>query len=154
MAVIKEWPDEDADLADLAWLIGTWQASRTDVDVKTSYEWYGNKAFIRGTITVRQKELTLTAMQLIGKDPRTGELHIWSFGSDGEFAEGTCTRDGNAWVFEVAGVTQQGGELSAKNILVRINADTITWQPVNLTLGNEQVGDLPPVKITRVKGTK
>lgn len=93
-------------------------------------------------------------MQVTGIDPRTGKLHIWSFGSKGELVDGTCTRHGNAWVFEVAGVTADGQEASAKNILMRLNDDTFTWQPVNLTLGNERVGDMSPVKVTRVKGAK
>ncbi len=154
VALIKEWPSEEADLRDLGWLIGTWEAKRTDVAVRTTYEWFGNKAFIRATIAAREKEITLSGMQLIGKDPRTGELRSWSFGSDGGIAEGTCTRDGNAWIFESAGVNEDGEPTSAKNILVRVNDDTITWQPVNLTVGDEHVGDLPPVKVTRVKTTK
>ena len=44
-----------------------------------------------------------------------------------------------------------GGELAATNILARVNNDTITWQPINLTLGDEPIGNLPPVKVTRVK---
>jgi uncharacterized protein (TIGR02246 family) len=154
LGLIKEWPNEDAELHDLGWLIGTWQANRTDVEVRTTYEWFGNKAFIRGTITAREKDITLSGMQLIGKDPRTGELRIWSFGTDGGFAEGTCVRDDNAWIFQSEGVSGEGETVSAKNILVRVNDDTITWQPVNLTRGDEHVGDLPPVKVTRVKGSK
>ena len=92
-------------------------------------------------------------MQLIGVDPQTGELAIWLFESDGGVAQGTCTRDGKAWVFETQGLTADGGELAAKNILVRVNNDTITWQPVNLVLDDEEIGNLPPVKVTRVKAT-
>jgi uncharacterized protein (TIGR02246 family) len=154
VGLIKEWTSEEDDLEDLGWLIGSWQASRTDVEVKTTYEWFGNKAFIRGTITAREKDITLSGMQLIGKDPRTGELRIWSFGTDGGFAEGTCERDGNSWIFQSEGVDGEGEATSAKNILVRVNNDTITWQPVELTRGDEHVGDLPPVKVTRVKGTR
>ena len=76
LAQIKEWPGDDADLADLAWLLGIWKANRTDVAVNTTYEWFGNKSFIRGTISVVQKDRTLTGMQLIGKDPRDGQLRM------------------------------------------------------------------------------
>lgn len=38
LSLMKEWPGKDADLADLAWLIGTWQADRTDMAVRTTYE--------------------------------------------------------------------------------------------------------------------
>ncbi len=68
-------------------------------------------------------------MQLIGTDPRTGEMTIWLFESD-------------------------GGALGATNILARVNNDTITWQPINLTIDDEEIGNLPPVKVTRVKAAK
>jgi hypothetical protein len=41
-----------------------------------------------------------------------------------------------------------GSVLTASNILVRVNADTFTWQPTNLTVNGEPIADLPPAKIT------
>ncbi len=153
LAEIQEWPSEGTALRDLDWLIGSWQATGGGAEVSTSYVWLGNKAFIRGTIIMRQKDQTLSGMQVIGADPQTGELRIWVFESNGGFAQGTCTRDGKAWVFETEGLTADGGVLAATNILARVNNDTITWQPVNLTVDDEVIGDLPPVKVTRVKAT-
>lgn len=153
IAGIREWPSVGTELEELGWLIGTWQAKQADAEVKTTYEWLGNKAFIRGNITVRQKDRTISGMQVIGTDPQTGELSIWVFESNGGFAQGTCTRDGKAWVFETKGLLADGGELATTNILVRVNNDTITWQPVNLTVDDEVIGNLPPVKVTRVKAT-
>src|SRR5262249_32627085 len=46
LGYIKEWPDEQEDLKDLDWLIGTWSAKSGDQEVTTTYEWFGNKAFI------------------------------------------------------------------------------------------------------------
>ena len=107
LASIREWPsaDEGTELRDLEWLIGSWQAKRADAEVHTTYEWLGNKAFIRGNISIREKDRTVSAMQLIGIDPQTGELAIGVFESDGGVAQGTCTRDGKAWVFETRGLT-------------------------------------------------
>jgi len=154
LAEIREWPSEGTELRDLEWLIGSWQANRTDAEVQTTYEWLGNKAFIRGNISIREQDRTVSGMQLIGPDPSTGELAIWMFESDGGVVQGTCTREGKAWVFETHGLTADGGEFAAKNILLRVNQDTITWQPIQLTVGDEEIGDLPPVKVTRVKAAK
>ncbi len=88
---------------------------------------------------------------MIGTDPNTGELRTWTFEFDGGFGEGTCTRDGKKWVFETATALSDGSVLEAMNILVQIDQDTFTWQPVNLTVDGEQFGNLPPVKVTRVK---
>jgi uncharacterized protein (TIGR02246 family) len=151
LAFIKEWPSEQTELKDLDWLIGTWSAKRPDAEIQTTFEWFGNKAFIRGQFTVRQKDKTLTGMQMIGTDPETGELRTWTFETDGGFGEGTCTRDGNKWVFDMTTSLSDGTVLEARNVLLEVNNDTFTWQPVNLTLDGEQLGELPPVKVTRVK---
>lgn len=151
IATISESTSEQAPLRDLEWLIGSWQAKRDDLSVENTYEWVGNKAFIRGNIVTRQKDRTINAMQVIGRDPKTGSLRIWIFESNGIFAQGTCQRDENAWIFETSGETPEGVPVSAKNILLYVNADTMTWQPVELRMGQEQISDLPPIKVTRVK---
>ncbi len=151
LAEIHEWPSEGTALRDLDWLIGSWEAKGGDAEVSTTYEWLGNKAFIRGNVTVRQKEQTISGMQVIGTDPETGELSVWVFESSGGVAQGTCTREGKTWVFDTEGQMADGGVLAATNILARVNNDTITWQPINLTVDDESIGNLPPVKVTRVK---
>jgi len=151
IATLSESTSEQAPLRDLEWLIGSWQAKRDDLSIENTYEWVGNKAFIRGNIVTRQKDRTITAMQVIGLDPKTGALRIWIFESNGIFAQGTCHRDENAWIFETSGETPDGVPASAKNILYHVNQDTMTWQPVQLRLGQEQIADLPPIKVTRVK---
>lgn len=154
LAAIREWPGEKAGIEDLQWLIGTWSAKQADAEIHTTYEWLGNRAFIRGNIMMRQKNLTVSAMQVIGINPDTGELGIWIFEADGGVAQGTCTRDGDTWVFQTEGLLANGGLMGAMNLLVRINDQTMTWQPVNLTIDDKTIGDLPPMKVTRVTNSK
>jgi uncharacterized protein (TIGR02246 family) len=154
VAMIRERPSEQTALKDLEWLIGSWSAQTPEAEVRTTYEWFGNKSFIRAHFTVRGKERTFTGMQMIGTDPKTGALRTWTFEFDGGFGEGTCTRDGKKWTFETATALSDGSVLTATNIMVQINADTFTWQPVNLTVDGEQVPEMAPVKITRVKVKK
>jgi uncharacterized protein (TIGR02246 family) len=155
LAVIREWEEnKEADLGDLAWLIGMWAAKTRDSEVETVYDWLGNKAFIRGRFTVRQKDKTFSGMQLIGLDPQNGGLRTWTFERDGGFGEGTCTRDGKKWIFDGATAMPDGRVLTAQNILLQINKDTFTWQAVNLAIDGEEIKDLAPVKVTRVKDTK
>ena len=152
LGYIKEWPDESADLRDLDWLIGAWTADRKDAEVRTTYEWFGSdKAFIKAQFSVRTKDKTFTGMQMIGEDPVTGDLRSWIFENDGGFGEGTVTKDGKKWVFESTTQLTDGSVLQATNILVQVNKDTFTWQPSNLTVDGEQYGNLPPVKVVRVK---
>lgn len=148
---IKESPSDDAPLDDLEWLIGNWQASRADISMQANYEWIGNKAFIRGNITVKNKDRTIQGMQVLGLHPKTNVLTIWLFEADGGLATGTCTRDGSTWTFETEGSMPDGTPVANKNILHFVNNDTITWQPVKLVMGEQFLGDLPPLKVTRVR---
>ena len=152
LAYVKDWPDEEEDLKDLDWLIGNWTAKQKDAEVSTTYEWFGNKTFIKAQFTIREKGKSFTGMQMIGTDPQTGDLRTWIFEADGGFGEGTVEREGKRWVFESATLLSDGSVLEAKNILVQINKDTFTWQPIELTVDGETIGNLPPVKVTRVKG--
>jgi len=126
-------------------------AKRDDAEVQTTYEWFGSKSFIKAQFTVRAKDKTLSGMQIIGTDPDSGDLRTWTFEAEGGFGEGTCTRDGNKWVFEMSTTLSDGSVLEATNILVEVDKNTFTWQPVNLAVDGEQYGELAPVKVTRVK---
>ena len=49
-------------------------------------------------------------------------------------------------------MTADGRVITATNIMTPIDADTFTWQAVERTLDGEALADLPPIKVTRVKG--
>lgn len=151
ISLIKEWPAETTDLDDLAWLIGTWKAKQGEAEIHNTYEWFGNKAFIKATIGVQGKRGSFTAMQIIGADPTTGEIRTWTFEHDGGLGEGSVVHDGPRWVFENKAMLADRGVLETTNILVPVDRDTITWQPINLTINGEPIGNLAPMKLTRVK---
>jgi uncharacterized protein (TIGR02246 family) len=152
MAVVREWPNEGVSVRDLGWLIGTWSAKRDDTEVRTTYEWWGDKSFIRVNVMVKLKDRTITGFQMIGRDASTGQLRSWSFDVDGSFGEATWTRDGSKWVQDSAGVLENGSVLAATNILTRLDDDSFTFQSVQRTIGGEEAADIPPIRVTRVKG--
>lgn len=154
LASIREWPIEKPAIDDLAWLIGTWSAKMPHAEVHTTYEWFGNKSFIIARFTLREIDTTVTGMQVIGTDPATGELRTWTFEADGGFGEGTCVRDGKHWVFETSTALTDSRVMAASNILVRVDKNTFTWQPVNLQIDGDRISDLPPVKVVRVEAKK
>ena len=154
MAIVREWPAEKASLHDLEWLIGSWAAKSDDGEVHTTYEWMWDKSFIRVQFTIRQKGQTLTGFQMIGRDAATGELRSWTFESEGGFGEATWSRDGKRWVLESAGRLADGRTLAATNIMVPLDHDTFTWQAAKRSIDGDEVEDLPPVKVTRVKPSK
>lgn len=154
LASVRESAAEKSPLQELEWLIGTWAAKGKESEAQTTYEWFGNKAFIRAQFSIREKDSTVTGMQLIGLDPETNSLRTWTFEVDGGFGEGTCTRDGNKWVFETTTSMTDRRIMAASNILIHVDKNTFTWQPVNLTIDGESIANLPPVKVVRVETKK
>ena len=59
MAVVREWPSEGISIRDLEWLIGTWEAKGEETLVRTTYEWWGDKNFIRVNFTIKNKGKTI-----------------------------------------------------------------------------------------------
>jgi uncharacterized protein (TIGR02246 family) len=151
MAVLREWPDEGVSLRDLDWLIGTWESKSDEAEVHTAYEWDANKNSIHCQITIKGKGRNVSATQVLLKDPRTGQLRSWIFGDDGSFGDSTWMRDGKRWVMTATGIQADGGELTARNILTPVDKDSFTWQSTERTLDGEDLPNIPPVKVTRVK---
>lgn len=151
MAVLREWPDAGVSLRDLDWLIGTWEAKTDESEVRTKYEWDANKNSIRCHITIKGKGHNVSAVQILLKDPRNGQFRSWMFDDDGGFGDGAWTRDGKRWVIAASGVQADGGEVTATNILTPVDKDTFTWQSTERTLDDEELPNIPPVKVTRVK---
>lgn len=123
LASVRESPLPTTGLEDLAWLIGSWSAKQPHAEVQTTYEWFGNKAFIIARFSIREKDTTVTGMQIIGTDPTSGELRTWTFEFDGGIGEGTCVRDGKQWIFETSTALTDTRIMAASNILVRIDKD-------------------------------
>ena len=152
MAVVREWPSEGTSIRDLDWLIGSWAAKRDDAEVETSYEWWGDKAFIRADFRIKTKDHNISGFQMISKDASTGQIRAWAFDPDGSFSEATWTRTGKKWTQDAAAVLPDGSVLAATHIITRIDNDTFTFQSVQRSLDGEELADIPPVRVQRVKG--
>jgi uncharacterized protein (TIGR02246 family) len=151
MALLREWPDDGVALRDLDWLIGTWTAKVDDGEVRATYEWDENKKFIRVRSSIKTKDRNVTLTEMIARDPRGGTLRSWLFESEGGFGDGVWTWDGKRWTIEATGVRADGSEMTATNIVTRVDDDTFTWHSVDRTVDGEEVPNLSPVKIKRVK---
>ncbi len=151
IAVLRDGPDEGVTLGNIDWLVGSWIARTPDGEVRTTYEWDENKAFLRARITIKEKDGTTTATQTIARDPRTGGLRSWLFGSDGGFGEAAWSLDGKRWMLSATGVMADGSEMTATNILTPIDQDSFSWQSIDRTLNGEPLPNIAPIKVTRTK---
>lgn len=155
IAQLVETEFRGVSINDLAWLIGEWRSvSGSGAEISTTYSWSASRKFIRVEFSIKEKALAISGSQMIGVSPITGQLHSWTFEADGGVGEADWTRDGDHWALEAGGTLVDGRHLTETNVLRRINDDTFTWQSTNRLLDDEELADLPPVKVTRVKTEK
>ena len=107
----------------MAWLVGSWEDVSEGVTASTHCFWSTNRAFLIRTHVVSSEAVQeqrplpgdsripglLSAnaagsreiTEIIGWDPDRGQIRSWLFTSDGRFAEGAWSRDGNAWTLRL-----------------------------------------------------
>jgi uncharacterized protein (TIGR02246 family) len=154
MASVREWvpdPQELVTLKDLEWLLGEWTAKSDEAEVRITYAWDEDKAFLRGRYVLKRGgKAASSGTQIIGKNPGGG-LRSWVFDSSGTFGESLWSREENRWVIEAAGTLPDGSEVTAVNLLMPLGKDAFTWQSVERTVAGSTLPDTPPLKVTRVK---
>jgi uncharacterized protein (TIGR02246 family) len=158
IGMMKEWNDETtsrASLQDLAWLIGNWEADGAAGKVQSNYKWAENEHFIickyAASFNKGAKSKPRAGMQIIGLDPTTEQVRAWTFDADGGFGESFWTCEGDRWTVRSSGTVGDGSESTSLNFLTRAGNDAFTWRSVQRTHGGENMPDIGPVKVTRVK---
>lgn len=142
MASARDIADDQADpaakLKPLDWLIGDWVDESPDSLIKTTYVWTDNQAYILSEfrIQVAGREV-MTGSQRIGWDPLAKVIRSWVFDSEGGFAEGVYTQDGDRWIVRLSGVTREGEPASATNILTALGKDRMSWQSRDRSVGGQ-----------------
>lgn len=152
IAFAREFAAEEDRIEDLEWLVGKWSAKMDDREVTFDYRWTPKKAFLRAEFEVKENgKVIKSGVQIITRDPVLGQLRSWIFEHGGGFGEGLWVRDENHWVVESLGVSPEGTETSALNIITRIDKDTFTWNSTERYVDGEEQKDTEPVKVNRVK---
>ena len=157
MAMLKEWGDdktEQANLNDIAWLIGNWEGVGDNGTARTTYEWAPSKAFIlvRYTIMPKGDDKPTTGTQVIGVDPATGSIRSWTFDADGGIGEANWTWDDGRWAIDSDGTLADGSDTTALNFLTKTGVDTFTWKSVKRTIEGDSLPDIGPITVKRVAG--
>jgi uncharacterized protein (TIGR02246 family) len=139
-------------LKELEWLVGTWVDSDEEATVETTCQWARNKNFLTRSFKVIVGEhLDMEGTQVIGWDAANGHIRSWVFDSDGGFAEGVWTRQGDRWVINSVGTLPDGGTATSINILTYVDADTLTWETTGREVDGEILPNVEPVTVKRVR---
>jgi len=154
MATARDLPGEQAspaeELKDLQWLTGNWVDETPGATVVTSYRPADDGHSILSDFHVQiGGKPAMTGTQRIGWDPHAGKLHSWVHDSEGGFAEGVWTRNGDQWVVKMNGVTHDGHVASSTNILTHVGKDRMTWQSRDRVVGDEIMPNVEPIVVVR-----
>ena len=146
----SEAPFAEEQLKPLAWLIGDWVDESPEALVATSYHWADNRCYILGEFTVKiGGRPAMTGSQRIGWDPLAKKIRSWVFDSEGGFAEGVWTRQGNRWIVKMTGVTREGKPASSTNVTTHVSKDRMTWQSRDRVVGGEAMPDSEQIPVVR-----
>jgi uncharacterized protein (TIGR02246 family) len=155
-ARVRELPAEPAEptphdrLKELEWLVGDWVNESGDSIVRTTCEWAEGGAFLLRSFTIQiAGQPAMTGTQRIGWDPLRKQFRSWIFDSEGGFAEGLWSRDGDRWIVTMTGVTNEGRTASATQIVTYVNQDSSTWTSVHRTVDGETLPDIDVIRLVR-----
>jgi uncharacterized protein (TIGR02246 family) len=136
----------------LEWLVGNWAAKSGRRSLELSCEWTAKRNFLLRKYVLKDGDgATKTGIQIVGWDPVAGAIRSWIFDSDGGFGSERWTKDGKRWILEATGVTRDGAEFTATNILTPIDHDNFDWQSVKRGLNQVRLPDTAIIKATRIK---
>jgi uncharacterized protein (TIGR02246 family) len=154
LASARDLPGEEAsaseELEPLQWLIGQWVDESPNAMVVTSYRWDDARRSILSEFKIQiGGRPAMAGTQRISWDPSTKKLHSWVFDSEGGFAEGVWTRDGNRWIVKTTGSRRDGSVASATNIITHVAKGRMTWQSRDRVVGNDLLHDIGEIVIVR-----
>jgi uncharacterized protein (TIGR02246 family) len=147
-------PASNRAAADLAWLIGTWEAEEYGVKMESVCRWVASDRFIeRQYTTTRHDGTKASGVQLIGWNPQGGHVQSWDFSPDGGHAVGVWTPIDGGWQARVVGTTGDGTSTMAVNRLIRLDDNAYAWQSVGRFLGETALPDTDEVVIKRQRAS-
>lgn len=137
----------------LEWVIGDWVDDTSNAEMaRFSFSWGANQNFIIATFVATMKDVPVSGgTQWIGWDPVGKHIRSWTFDASGGFGQGEWAKNGNKWIVKSKMTLSNGKQVTATNIVTRIDADNITWQSTDRTVDGKEVKDTKEIKMKRVK---
>ena len=144
-----------AGLDDLAWLVGSWQATdaKEGTTVTLTYEKaVGGHALIGRTKIVPKQGDTIETIDVIHADRATGRVRSWLFDSTGARAEGVFSSDGMAFNRTFAGTPADGaGRTAWTQVIVPGGEGRFTIQSIDRSLDGQPLPDHPPLHFKKLR---
>lgn len=134
----------------LEWLVGNWVDQDELARIDFECTWAKNQNFLVRSFTVAVDDrIDMSGMQIIGWDAAANGVRSWTFDSDGGFAEGTWTRQGDQWFISNNGVLSDGRKITMTNVVKPVDENSFTWRTIERTVGSELLANIDEVTIVR-----
>ena len=150
-------PGPRAALADLAWMIGTWQSTdaKTGSTIDATYEKSLDGHALVGRIKLTRKDgSTVDSLDVIHADRLTGRVRSWNFDSTGARAEGVFSSDGTSFERRLAGTPADpglGSRAEWVQVLTPLGRDMLLWHSIERTIDGRAEPDTEPVHLRRIR---
>lgn len=150
-------PTPRAALADLAWMVGTWQSTdaKTGSTIDATYEKSLDGHALVGRIKVKRKDgSTVDSLDVIHADRLTGRVRSWNFDSTGARAEGMFSSDGTSFERKLVGTPGDpaaGSRAEWMQVLTPLGRDMLLWHSIERTIDGRPQPDTEPVHLRRIR---
>jgi uncharacterized protein (TIGR02246 family) len=143
-------PSHYEQLKALEWMVGQWTSDADNAEVEVDCNWTKNQNFLTRAfkITIDGKPIA-SGMQMIGWDPAAKTIRSWTFDANGAFADATWEKKGDRWFIRNRGTLSDGRAATMINVMRQVDANTLTWQTIERTAGNELLPNINEIRIVR-----
>jgi uncharacterized protein (TIGR02246 family) len=137
-------------LKELDWLVGDWVNESHEAVVHSTCKWSDDRHYLLRDFVIQvQGKPALKVNQRIGWDPAAKQVRSWVFDSEGGFADGFWTRNGDQWMIKVNGVRSDGKLATATQIIAHLGRDHLRWASYDRTTGGELVPNVDEFTMVR-----
>jgi uncharacterized protein (TIGR02246 family) len=135
-------PPSASSAADLAWLVGTWEAEEHGVKTVSVCRWVADGRFLERSYRATNIDGTSSSgVELVGWNPSAGHVQSWSFSPDGGNAVGFWFPQQDGWRAQMRGIDGDGAPLSSVNQLRKLDDNAYVWQSIERSVGGMLLPD-------------
>ncbi|WP_197136833.1 SgcJ/EcaC family oxidoreductase [Crateriforma conspicua] len=132
-------------LADLNELIGRWVDESDSGQIINEFRFTDGGNFVTRTFHfVREGDVVRRGTQVIGWDPRSGEIRGWTFNTDGSFGDSVWQKADGKWLIKSTQTLADGRAASGTFVLKAVSDDEMTMELV----GHEIEGEPQPAGVS------
>ena len=151
MTLPKPATSKDA-LRELEWLVGSWVDQSAEIEVKTTFRWSANHAFLIRSYQTKTKDgAESEGNQIIAWDPRHRQIRSWSFNSDSSFGDAIWSKSASEWLVKSEQTLSDGRSATGTYVLTKTNNDAFSVKLVGHEIDGEPQPAGKAVSVVRAK---